>query len=1006
MESSRGNERRLKNAPYLLHYMKLFLLSVTLFASSLLAQTSAIVRGVVSDESGAVVPGAKITLTAAGGAAKTISSGIDGAYSFAGLAPGNYTLQAGAPDLSLPPLPRLVLRPGVLTLDLKLKVSATVQQVTVAEDTAPIVTPDPANNASAVILRGEDLQALADDPDDLAADLQALAGPAAGPNGGSIYIDGFSGGQLPSKESIREIRINQNPFSPEYDKLGFGRIEILTKPGSDKFHGTGFYNFAHDVWDSRNPYSATKAPFLLQEYGGNFGGPLNKRASFFVDVRRDAVDNGFVINAITLDPTTLGIVNPYSAILVAPQRRLSITPRIDYQLSTNNTLVVRYGYSAIDVRDAGVGAFNLAERGYHTSAPANTVQATETTILGANMVNEIRFQYFRINSEILANNSAPGIAVLGSFNGGGSTAGHTTTLQNSYEFQEVLSIARKAHSLRFGLRMRGQLDNDVSPQNFNGTFTFGGGTGPVLNAANQPVLDAAGNPVLAPISSIERYRRTLLFQKLGLPASQIRTLGGGATQFSINAGQPALSAGQVDAGLFAGDDWRVRPNITLSLGLRYEMQSNVSDWHDIAPRIGIAWAPSAGGSGKGRPKTVIRAGFGMFYDRFALNNTINAQRYNGLVQQQYISGNPDFFPVIPPLALLGGAQSTRSIQQISSTLRAPYIMQSALSVERQLPHGTTLAVTYANSHGLHVLRTRNINAPLPGTYSPDRPQSGVYPNGTPGAIFLTESAGLYNQHQLIVSVNSKLNANVSLFGNYLLNKAMSNTDGLGTSVANPYNYAGEYGPASTDIRNRMVVGGALATRWNIRVSPFLVIDSGPPFDITAGRDLYGTTLFNARPGIATDSTRPGLIQTSYGLLDPNPMAGERILPRNYGRGPGSIRFNMRIAKTFGFGAAKEGSTGGSPGQPGGGGQRPGGGNPFGGGGGGMFGGTPTSRRYSLIVSLQAQNVLNHTNPGPITGNITSPLFGQANQLAGGAGGGGFSENANNRRLELQLRFTF
>ena len=115
---------------------------------------------------------------------------------------------------------------------------------------------------------------------------------------------------------------------------------------------------------------------------------------------------------------------------------------------------------------------------------------------------------------------------------------------------------------------------------------------------------------------------------------------------------------------------------------------------------------------------------------------------------------------------------------------------------------------------------------------------------------------------------------------------MSNTDGVTTFPANPYSFAGEYGPAATDIRNRVTAGGSINFRWGVRISPFVVVQSGMPFDITTGNDPYGTTIFNARPGIATDPNKPGVIQTAYGLLDPNPTAGERIVSRNSGRGPG------------------------------------------------------------------------------------------------------------------------
>ena len=445
-------------------------------------------------------------------------------------------------------------------------------------------------------------------------------------------------------------------------------------------------------------------------------------------------------------------------------------------------------------------------------------------MLGASAVNETRFQYFRAGGANTPRTSAPAIQVLGAFSAGGAPIGRSFDTQNSYEFQNYTSLARGAHAWRFGVRLRGQTIDDTSPQNFAGTFTFGGGE----------------------VTSIERYRRTLLYTRLGFAPARIRALGGGATQFSVNAGVPSLSAGQMDAGLFVGDDWRVRPNLSLSLGLRYETQSNLHGRRDFAPRAGLAWAPGA--KGKNRPRTVLRAGFGMFYDRFALANILAARRYNGLVQQQYTIADPDFFPNVPPLAALAGLPVTRTVQQLAPTLRAPYLMQSAAAVERQLPFNTTVAVTYANTHGLHILR------------------SGVLP----GPVFEMESSGLYNQSQLITNVNAKVNARISLFGSYIYNQARSNTDGLSTFPANPLAPAGEYGPAATDIHHRVSLGGSLEAPWGIRLNPLLVVDSGPPFDITVGRDLYGTTLFNGRPGIATDPARPGLVRTRYGLLDPNP----------------------------------------------------------------------------------------------------------------------------------------
>ncbi len=944
-------------------------------ASPLWSQTTTL-RGQVTDQSGAVVPGATVTVKGPGGL-KTAVSDTAGSYIFQDLTPGTYTVQASAAQLTQPQATRIALKPGSQSLNLQLQVASMNEKLTVQDNAGPTVSTSASENASAVVLRGEDLDALSDNPDDLLADLQALAGPAAGPNGGSIFIDGFSGGELPPKSSIREIRINQNPFAPEYDKLGLGKIEVFTKPGADKYRGQVDYNLGTEWWNSRNPYAAEKAPFLLNEFEGNAGGPITRRSSFTLDAQRNMVDNGSITNGVLVDPNTLAI-EPFNTVLTTAGRYTRATPRIDYQLSDKNTLMFRYGVTRSGAQDAGIGGFDQISRGYATHFLNQTVQAADTVVTGST-VNETRFQYYRNASEWTANTDGAGVQVLGAFNGGGSTLGHSLDTQNSFELQNYTSTIRHTHSIKFGIRLRGQTDDSVSRQNFNGTFTFG----------------ADGN------SPIVRYQQTLLDQQMHLPPGEIRAMGGGATQFSITTGTAELRVHQVDAGIFAGDDWRARPDVTLSYGIRYEVQSNIGDRRDIAPRIAVAWAPDGR---KSKSHTVIRAGLGMFYDRFALANTLTAERYNGVVQQQYVVTNPDFFPNVPAPAALAGFQSVQAIQEISSQMRAPYVIQTAASLERQLPGNTTLALTYTNSHGVHLFRSEDINAPLPGTYQASVPGSGVFPLGRTGPVFLMESSGLYNQNQLIANVNSKLNAGFSLFGFYVLNRARSNTDGLGTFPANPYSQAGEYGPASTDVHHRGTIGGSINLRWRIRISPFFVMASGAPYDITAGSDLYGTTLFNGRPAFALDPNKPGLIPTKYGLLDPNPSLGEVLLPRNYGRGPRQVSMNLRVAKTIGFGAEKGGGEQRAVAAPSLGGL---GSSAASGGGLRNIIGTPTSsRRFNLTISMSIRNLLNHNNPGPIIGNITSPLFGQSNMVAGAPNGEGFYETANNRRLEMQIRFAF
>src|SRR6202021_502265 len=194
------------------------------------AQSVGELRGQVLDPSGAAVPGAIVTLTMENHVLSTHSS-QDENYSFHSLTPGTYSLtvqESGFAQFSKTDV--LILAGRVQQLNVSLTIAIEQQNIQVTDQNSGVsVNPD--ENSGAIVIKGSDLDALSDDPDELQNELQALAGPAAGPSGGQIYIDGFTGGQIPPKSSIREIRVNQNPFSAEFDKIGYGRIEILTKPG-------------------------------------------------------------------------------------------------------------------------------------------------------------------------------------------------------------------------------------------------------------------------------------------------------------------------------------------------------------------------------------------------------------------------------------------------------------------------------------------------------------------------------------------------------------------------------------------------------------------------------------------------------------------------------------------------------------------------------------------------------------------------------------------------------
>ncbi len=973
-------------------------IAVLFFAAAVgFAQQTAALRGKVSEESGGVIPNARVTVSGHG-IAKHARAGGDGEYSFAGLPPGAYTLTASWQGFETFEDRGVVIEAGqTLTVDVPLRLKSTHEEVTVRDEAEGLSVADPSSNASALVLSGASLDALPDDPDDLLSDLKALAGPTIGADGAQILIDGFSGAHLPPKDSIREVRINQNPFSAEYDQVGLGRIEIFTKPGWDKLRGLLSFKDSDAAFNSRNPYAPDKPNYQSRQDYGELSGGLKKRASFFLSFERQDIDDNAVILSQVLNaqlqPT------PFTAALVTPQRWMSVAPRVDIQLSGNQSLTLRYDWTTSGQNNAGMGKFALPSQAYANNTYDHTIQATETAVLGSHAVNETRFQYDRSQQAALGGIASPTLSVLGAFVGGGDSMGNVVTNASQFELQNYTSIIFGSQTVKFGGRVRGGWIDENSTQGFNGNFTFSGGSAPVLDANGNPVLGAGGQPLTESITSLERYRRTLYFSQLGFSPGSIRALGGGADQFSVTAGNPNFSTSQADAGLFIQDDWRVRPTFTVSAGLRYEMQTNLRDYADFAPRLGLAWAP---GSRHGKTaKTVFRAGAGLFYDRFSETLALQAAQFNGVNQRQYIVSNPNFFPTVPPMTQIAGMHLSPALQQMDAHLRAPYVFQTSLGVERQLPFKLVVSSTVNLMRGVHLLRSRDINAPLPGTYPAGSPQLGTrpYPGGD---IFSYESAGLLKESLWITNVSRRMSSRLNIFGWYAYGHAQSDTDGPGFFPANQYNVHPEFGRAAIDIRHRMVVGGSIAAPLGFMLSPFLVARSGAPFNITTGNDVYGSTLFNARPAFAGGVSQPGVLTTAFGAFNPNPGANAVLIPRNYGQGPGYFAVNLRLSRTFGFGGeksahsakvkkSKDNGVGLMTSAPGGAQE--------------SYHDSAAGARYTLTFAVIARNLLNSVNPGIPVGSLASPLFGQSNWLASGYNPNNAAEG-DNRRIQFQIRFGF
>jgi hypothetical protein len=585
------------------------------------------------------------------------------------------------------------------------------------------------------------------------------------------------------------------------------------------------------------------------------------------------------------------------------------------------------------------------------------------------------------------------VNVFGNFTGGGNGEGNFNDRENNYELQNYTSLIHGNHVSKFGGRVRATRDTNYSTGGFNGTFTFSTLTG------TPDLTGCLGKNPPCPIS--------LSYALLAIQAGTTPY----ATQLTYTTGPPTTSVNYYDFEPYFQDDWRIRPNITFSYGLRFETQNAIHDHGDWAPRLGFAW----GVRGRSAPPiVVIRGGFGIFYDRFQSGQILQAERLNGTPQgqQEFIVNNPTCFPGVDvaftDFASCGTpTSSTSNVYQISPRLRAPYTLQGAVSVERQVTKSATVSVTYLNSRGFDQFLSINASAPQPGT--------PCYLTGCPpvsgGNIYRYVSEGNFTQNQLIVNSNVRVGSKLQLFTYYTLNYANSDASGASSFPTNSYNISQDYGRASFDTRHRLFLGGSIAFPYLIRLSPFMVVSSGSPFNITTPIDLNGDQIYNDRPSLVSTTTCPAvaisgaqsnIYCTPLGTFDSLGASG-KLLPINYGTGSAHFVMNLRLTKTFGFGPSTKNAGGGQgQGGPGGGGRGGPRGPLFGGGGPGMMS-SNSDRRYNLTLGVGVRNAFNNVNVANPNAVLGSKLFDVSNALQGGP----FSQgSAANRRLDLQATFSF
>jgi hypothetical protein len=821
---------------------------------------------VVRDPSGALVNKAQVQLLNKGKQQSAAQTNQKGEARFNKLAPGIYQLHIEAAGFKSQDLETITIVPGANRTEIALEIDAIKADVNVDEEIA-VKNTNPNGAAFSNVLTADQIAQLPDDPDEFENAINQLAGPGA-----QIRVNGFRGGKLPPKSQIREIRFRLNPYAAENHDAGFGLVDITTKPGVNAWHGSFNFGFRDEALNARQSFAKFRGPEQQRRFGFSMDGPLWKNhTSLFLNA-----DGSLFYDAKTIvAKTPTGDINDLA---FRPSRRLNLDARIEHAVNKTHTARFQFQRNAVLQNNLGVGDFDLSSRGFSQNQTEYIARAADSGVFGKKFFNEVRLQTRWTDIESKSVSAGRTVLVPGSFNDGSA---QRFGGRNWFDFElaDNVDYALEKHGIRFGVQLEGGRYHSNDSSNAFGTFQF---------------------------ANLAAYQ-------LGIP-----------TQYTQRFGDPAVSYSQYQTGWYAQDDYRVKKNLTVSFGVRQELQTNGPGKFNIAPRLGFVWSPFKKGN------VTIRGGSGIFYDWFGAQTYEQTLRVDGQRQRDLIIANPSY-----PNPFLGGVQTipTASRIQIDSDFQQPYIIQSSLGLETTALKFVRLTTNYQYQRGVHMLHGINLNSPIPGLGRPDP---------TVGNITNIESSGYSSVHRLMVSVGPAAFVNGFFWSvNYLHMRNTNEADSPFSLPSNNYNLRADRGPSAADFHHLVSAFVNKRLKKGFGASAIIQASSALPYNITTGFDNNGDTVIN---------DRPAGVQRNAGRGAPRWEIGSRLSwSRNFGpeqqqTGGPQIRM-VRVGAGEGAAAPSIGMGG--------------------------------SKKYSIELYAQAFNLLNHTNLGTFNGVLSSPFYGRA-----------------------------